>query len=246
MKAVAITDIGRRRRSNQDRIFCSTTNVGALPNLFIVADGMGGEKAGDYASQACVETIVSEIRKSKAISCIQMLRNAIEKTNASLHAKSLEDKYMAGMGSTLVAAIIEGNTLYTFNVGDSRLYIMDENLTQISKDHSYVEEMVMLGEMTRDSKDYNKDKGVLTRAVGAFDNIDVDIFENELTSASRILLCSDGLTGQVDSDTIESIMKSERDIDSCAKKLIEAANAHGGFDNISVCIIDPEVSEVRE
>ena len=134
MQAYALTDIGRRRQVNQDYIFESTKPVGAFPNLFILADGMGGHKAGDFASKYLVETMVGYVSKNTVDDPVRVINNALMLSNAMIYHKSMEDEELSGMGSTLVAAVIEGNMLTVCNVGDSRLYLIRDEITQVTKD----------------------------------------------------------------------------------------------------------------
>ena len=145
VKAYSTTDIGRKRTTNQDYVFASTEQVGKLPNLFLVADGMGGHNAGDFASRYAAEIMVQEIRRSEEDQIASILRHAIEAANAMIRLKASEDSAMLGMGTTLVAASIKGKLMEVANVGDSRLYVAEDTLHQITRDHSLVEEMVRMG-----------------------------------------------------------------------------------------------------
>lgn len=209
MKACAMTDTGRVRTANQDYIFASTEPVGALPNLFLVADGMGGHKAGDYASRFIVENLTAYIRGASETQIVPLLREGIIKVNFMLYQESMEKPELAGMGTTLVAAVADGNTMYVANVGDSRLYLMRRQLKQVTKDHSYVEELVSMGRLERGSTDYRKQKNIITRAVGAEDRISVDFFEVNLEPGDYILMCSDGLSNMLENAEMEEIICSE-------------------------------------
>jgi protein phosphatase len=145
------------------------------------------------------------------------------------------------MGTTIVAATIIDNTLYAANVGDSRLYILNgRNITQITKDHSLVEEMVRMGEMGREDARTHPDKNVITRAVGVFEDISVDVFEIGLQRGDLILMCSDGLTNMVEDEEIRRIVMGQRDLVEMAESLVARANENGGKDNITVVLVDPE------
>ena len=150
MKAYALTDIGKTRKVNQDAQFASTEPVGELSNLFVVADGMGGHQAGDFASRYLIEHMPEYIKESGENEPVAALRKGIEAVNQELYSLSCEREELAGMGTTLVAASIQGNTLYVANVGDSRLYLIErEGIRQVTREHSYVEEMVSLRQMNR-------------------------------------------------------------------------------------------------
>ena len=149
LRSYALTDIGRRRQLNQDYIYISETPVGNLPNLFIVADGMGGHKAGDYASDLAVETVVGEAAASFEKSPEKILNHAISRANEVLRKRASEDYSLSGMGTTFVAASCIGRFLEVANVGDSRLYVIGDDIVQITEDHSLVEEMVRMGGIGR-------------------------------------------------------------------------------------------------
>lgn len=245
MNAWALTDIGQKRSMNQDYIYSSTTPIGSLDNLFIVADGMGGHQAGDFASRYVVEHLVEFFQTEYPDKDVHgILKEGIRKINRELYEKASEDADLRGMGSTLVLATIKGNVLYVANIGDSRLYLLREELQQITKDHSYVEELVALGKMKRGSRDYLEKKNIITRAVGAAEDVDIDLFALKLKSRDCIMMCSDGLSNMVDEFEIEYIIRSEEGLERKAQSLVEAANRGGGKDNISVVLIEPQISEV--
>ena len=171
MQVQALTDIGRKRQVNQDFIYQSADPVGAFPNLFILADGMGGHKGGDFASKYLTETMVGFISKTQNSDIIKVLRNAVRMSNTLIYEKSHSDPELNGMGSTLVAAVISGGVLTAANVGDSRLYVIRDGIIQVTKDHSYVEELVEAGRMERNSEEYNKKKNIITRAIGTEETV---------------------------------------------------------------------------
>lgn len=244
MKAYAITDTGLKRSINQDYVFCSDTKVGNLPNLFVVADGMGGHKAGDLASRFTVHTLVSEIEKANSDNPISVIGEAIKVTNAKLIEKALESEDYNGMGTTLVVACVVDNSMYVANIGDSRLYVIDSQIRQITRDHSYVEEMVSLGKMSRDAQEYYDKKNVITRAIGASEKVIPDFFEVDISNDDIILMCSDGLTNMVDDEEIKSIIMMPKGIEIRAEMLVNEANNNGGKDNIAIIIIEPNIDEV--
>ena len=238
MNSYGQTDTGRVRKSNQDSIFLSETPVGPLSNLFMVADGMGGHKAGDFASRFVVDTMVRCMGLYKSDSPVTALRKAIEKTNAQ------RDPDREGMGSTLVAATVDQDTMYVANVGDSRLYLFRDGLSQITRDHSLVEEMVSLGKMERNSESYRSQKNIITRAVGIRPAVTADFFEVSLKKDDCVLLCSDGLSNMAEESLIGSILAAPAVLKEKTSRLIQAANENGGKDNIAVILIEPQVSEV--
>lgn len=238
MRAYAATDVGRIREVNQDYIFCSMEPVGKLPNLFLVADGMGGHKAGDLASRYTVETLTDSIKNSASDNPITIINDAIVEANTKLLEKAAESEQYTGMGTTLVVCTIIGESMYVANVGDSRLYLYDGRLSQITRDHSLVAEMVALGKLGRDEARRHEKKNVITRAIGGAKEIMADFFEAELTVGNRIIMCSDGLSNMVEDEEIERVLASDIPIEDKTKQLLGRANENGGKDNIAVVIIE--------
>ncbi|MDO4488752.1 MAG: Stp1/IreP family PP2C-type Ser/Thr phosphatase [Eubacteriales bacterium] len=236
MKGYALTDKGRKREVNQDYIYASTENPGRFNNLFILADGMGGHKAGGFASRFLVERIVNMVSKSETNE-IRALRGAIELSNTLLFDKSRRDSEYEGMGSTVVAAIVNGSDITIANVGDSRLYIISDGINQITKDHSLVEEMVRDGELVRGSEEYRAKKRYITRAVGAEESVQVDFFEETLNEGDYVLMCSDGLSNMITDDEMLEIITGNGSIRYKAKELVDRANRNGGSDNIAVILL---------
>ncbi|MGN0142372.1 MAG: Stp1/IreP family PP2C-type Ser/Thr phosphatase [Roseburia sp.] len=247
MKTFSMTDVGRRRDANQDYMYTSETAVGNLPNLFLVADGMGGHAAGDYASRFTVEKITESVGRSELTEPVAVMKQAIAYANGLLLEEARADVEKQGMGTTLVAATVVDGRLYASNVGDSRLYVVNqEKITQITRDHSLVEEMVRLGEMDKEDAKDHPDKNIITRAVGVLPEVSADFFELELEPGDMILMCSDGLTNMVRDEEIRQIILGQRDIVEKAEKLVETANRNGGRDNITVVLIEPFSDEVKE
>ena len=237
MKTFSLTDVGRVRESNQDYVYTSESPVGNLPNLFIVADGMGGHNAGDFASKYTVEQIVSYIEKAPMTNPVDLIRGAVTKANASLMAQAKSDTSLSGMGTTVVIATIVDDCMYVANVGDSRLYLLRDELTQITRDHSLVQEMVRMGEMDASEAKSHPDKNIITRAVGAFEDLATDFFEEHVEPGDVILMCTDGLSNMVDDTDIRQMIQTGRDVVEKVQRLVEAANRGGGKDNITVAVI---------
>ncbi len=246
MKTFSMTDTGVLREMNQDYYFASDMAVGNLPNLYIVADGMGGHKAGEYASRYTTERIVASAARSEATEPVTILKEAIQKANELLLTEAGEDETKRGMGTTIVAATIRQNRMIVANVGDSRLYVVSDRIRQITRDHSLVEEMVRLGEMDESQARVHPDKNIITRAIGATEAIKADFFEVDLVPKDLVLLCTDGLTNMVDDEEILSIMQGEPDIEKQVQTLIHTANSNGGRDNITAIIIKPFSDEVTK
>ena len=238
MKAFAATDVGKVREVNQDCVFSSTVPVGCLPNLFIVADGMGGHKAGDIASRLTVDSVVDKLSKVNSKDYISVITDTIIKVNKEVIDKAAESQDYAGMGTTLVVATVFDNILKVANVGDSRLYVVGEDIIQITRDHSLVEEMVINGQLDRADARVDKRKNIITRAIGGESKVEAEMFSVELKPEDKILMCSDGLSNMVDDTEILEIINREPDIEKAARMLIDAANENGGKDNISVVIVE--------
>ncbi len=237
MKAFSITDIGERRRINQDYVFCSENAIGKLPNLFIVADGMGGHNAGDYASRYCVEFFKQKIEESEKESPIALIEAAIKETNEALRIKAQEQTELEGMGTTLVTATIFDKEMYVANVGDSRLYVIGKEIKQVTEDHSLVEAMVKTGELNRNEARIHPNKNIITRAIGANETVEPDFFEVNLEEGDTVLMCSDGLTNMLEDETIERIIRENENPEEAAETLVKFANKNGGKDNIAIIII---------
>lgn len=246
MKTFSITDTGITRDMNQDYYFSSDTPVGNLPNLYIVADGMGGHKAGDYASRYTIERIVASVMRSGLQEPVAILKGAIRKANELLVDESKEDESKRGMGTTVVIATIMEDKMIVANVGDSRLYVVGSSMRQITRDHSLVNEMVRLGEINAAEARIHPDKNIITRAIGASATVEADFFEVDLEKDSQILMCTDGLTNMVRDEEIFRIMNGEETLEEKAEILVRTANANGGRDNITVMIIRPFFDEVKE
>lgn len=237
-KACAVTDVGRRRKLNQDYVYISSEAVGNLDNLFIVADGMGGHNAGDYASRMAVETMIEAVRASKSLSPRKIFQEAFVIANKKIYEKSGEDVALEGMGTTLVAASFKEDAVTVANVGDSRFYIVDEKeMIQVTKDHSWVEEMVERGGLKREQAKHHPDKNIITRAVGTDLDLQIDYFEKRIKPNQIFLMCSDGLTNMLEDEEIHKILSEQGDIEKKAADLVAAANETGGADNISVVLI---------
>jgi len=244
LSSYAMTDVGRTRMVNQDYVFSCLEPVGNLPNLFIVADGMGGHQAGDFASSYSVKKFLESVSLSLQRNPHKIFADAIRYANRELIEKSKSNPELKGMGTTMVALTIIGDKAYVANVGDSRLYLMEDSLMQITVDHSLVQEMIKIGELSREDARLHPDKNIITRAVGAGRDINADYFEFTITKDSILLMCSDGLSNMVDDDQIAVLLKSAEEPEKIGKKLIETANRNGGKDNIAVIVINSKSGEV--
>lgn len=237
MKSSGITDKGSKRSSNQDCIFFSNQPVGTLPNLYIVADGMGGHRAGDKASRMAIDITKEFVENSTLENPIAILKRAMIYANNEIYKASSHDPELAGMGTTMVAAVVVDGKLYVANVGDSRLYVIGDDITQITMDHSLVEELIRNGELERKKGRNHPEKNIITRAMGSKDEVIPDFFEIDLKPDDKILMCSDGLSNMVEDDEIKDIIVERYDLDEITQALVDRANYYGGSDNISVVII---------
>ena len=233
LRAGAATDVGRVRAVNQDAIL-------ATSNLFVVADGMGGHAAGEVAASTAIATLQAA---AETMGTAAGFQEAIAKASRTIYPASIEDPSLAGMGTTVVAACLVGteigDRLIVMNVGDSRAYrFRRETLTQITQDHSLVAEMVRRGEITDADAEFHPQRHVITRALGLDGEVEPDSFPVPIREGDRILLCSDGLTNEVDDEEIILVLARTADPQAAAEDLIARANAHGGADNISVVVVD--------
>ena len=244
MRVFGKTDVGLVRKVNQDFIYYSQVPVGAFPNLFIVADGIGGHNAGDFASRYAVQCFLDYIQTSKKDALIRMVDEGIKYANQKIIEKAQEDPALKGMGTTMVVAYIEDDQLFVANIGDSRLYLLDKTINQVTEDHSFVATLVRAGELTPEQARKHPDKNIITRAIGAVADAKVDFFEVDLEKGDRIVMCSDGLSNMVDEDVIYDIVKNTY-IGDVVDELIEEAKMNGGSDNIAVIVIDPFDVEVN-
>ncbi len=253
MKSFSVTDIGRKRKMNQDYEFASDKAVGVLPNLYFVADGMGGHKAGDYASRFTVNELVRKIRAGETGAQIPLraddpndvVGTMLREVNQALYARAIEDEMLDGCGTTTVTCVLKMDeganeaTAYISNVGDSRLYVAGTQMNQITVDHSLVQEMIKAGSLDKASARTHPEKNVITRAVGVEDFVDIDFFETKVRPGDIILLCTDGLTNMVEDEEILPVLRGGGTLEDKAKKLVKMANDNGGTDNITVLLIDP-------
>lgn len=245
INAFGKTDVGLMRTINQDSIFVSTQPIGKLHNLFIVADGMGGHKAGDVASREAIERFVKYACTTHMSDPANILDAGIISVNKDIFDMANSNRDYSGMGTTFVAASLVENHVYIANVGDSRLYLIGRDIRQITRDHSLVEDMVRMGVLEREEARTHYKKNVITKAIGVADDktSTPDIFEIEVENGDKLLLCSDGLTNMVEDYDIKKIVKDNDSIEDAVRELIKQANENGGKDNISAILIEPEIGE---
>ena len=238
------TDIGMVRSMNQDTIFFSDKGIGNLPNLYIVADGMGGHQAGDFASAHAVSWFVEYVKQCQYVNPITILKTGIANVNDMLLEQSNAHSELKGMGTTFVVAVIVDDKMYVANIGDSRLYVMGEEAKQITLDHSLVEELIRTGQLDRRRVRFHPERNIITRALGTGREAVPDFFEVTLHKNEKVLLCTDGLTNMIEDDEIRNIVMQKHFIDKICDQLIERANYYGGKDNIAVIVINSDSGEV--
>lgn len=235
MKIYSKMDKGIVRNSNQDAYFAG--EISQDVTFAVVCDGMGGANAGNVASEIAVKTIseyiVNSYRNNMALDdIIKMVKNAITSANIEIFDKSKSDKDLEGMGTTVVAAVIRGTNAVVANVGDSRVYVVNDEIKQLTTDHSIVQTLIETGKITREDAMVHPRKNVITRALGAEAEVVADVEEYNLSKEDTLLLCTDGLTNFVREDEILNTFKNN-DISLVCEKLIELANLGGGGDNIT-------------
>jgi PPM family protein phosphatase len=235
-----------------------------LDGLYVVADGMGGKAGGEIASRvtveivpAVVEEILSEQTEPLGTQLLaDALREALEAANEAVYTQARANPELRGMGTTCVAAIVRGSQAIIGNVGDSRIYLLrDRRLTQLTSDHSLVQEHVRSGELTAEQARGSRFKNVITRAIGIASAVDPDVDLVELQPGDTLLLCSDGLTNMVSEGSIAHILGTFEDLDECCRRLVDQAKKNGGIDNITTVVVrhgpfnragQPEIVEAED
>ena len=240
MKLAGKTDVGSVRPENQDDYRAGELNSDAAWGL--VCDGMGGANAGNVASRFAAQSFIESAGDALSGTLDEtarqnLLTQALKQANETVFSLAGRQPEFRGMGTTLVAALIQGDCATVINVGDSRAYRFDgEAMHQISEDHSYVEEMRRRGKITEADARTHPQKNLITRAVGVEPYVEGDLFEVRLNEKDMLLLCSDGLSGFCSDAEIETILKEDLSDEETAQKLIDAALEKGGRDNISVAL----------
>ena len=227
MRFYGLTDIGRRREMNQDT-FC-VHRFDDKQGFGLVCDGMGGQSAGNVASDMA-RTIIDDPRS--------LLEAALREANYSVYKRSMVEPEYRGMGTTAVVAFVRGETAYCAHVGDSRIYLLREGrLLQVTRDHSLVQELMEKGEIKPEEMRTHPNRNMITRAVGVGLTIETDLMQIPLCAGDKLLLCSDGLTNMVGNEQIAALLGQNTGEDAC-RLLIEEANKAGGMDNITAVVIE--------
>jgi protein phosphatase len=223
----AASDIGQVREGNEDSYL-------VIAPLYAVADGMGGHRGGEVASNLALETVQQLFEQRTGT-----LAEQVEQANRAVYERSQQDRSVSGMGTTLTAALIDGGRVHLAHVGDSRAYLFrDGDLSLLTEDHTLVHKMVMEGEITEEEAETHPHRSILTRALGVDAAVQVDESDVEVGDGDRILLCSDGLTGMVGDGQIREILGRNPDPQSAVDELVKEANRAGGIDNITAVILD--------
>lgn len=252
------TDVGRTREHNEDAFVVAdltrgnvslepavrTHEVGDRGTLFMVADGMGGAAAGEIASEMAVEIVQSELQEMLCEGdapdeerFATAIKRATASANAHIHAFAVEHPEYRGMGTTATVAGILGDTLYLAQVGDSRAYLVRGGVgRQITKDQSLMQKLIEAGEMTEEEAEQSERRNIILQALGPEANIKVDLTHQPVRRGDVLVLCSDGLSGQVRADEIARVVSGEKDLSAACSRLIELANESGGPDNITVVV----------
>ena len=232
--AAAVSDRGRKRQSNEDAFGYSVEH-----GVYLVCDGMGGAAAGEIASSLAVDEVMRLLTERAAGTPLdELIEQAIASANEAIYSRSQANPKLNGMGTTLVAMVVEERRVRVLNIGDSRCYrLRAEHLEQISEDHSLVDEQVRLGRMTPAEALRSPLRNVITRALGTQSRVTPDTFDLEAEPGDLFLLCSDGLTRELPDAKIESMLGAALPLDALCASLVEAANEAGGGDNITCLLV---------
>jgi serine/threonine protein phosphatase PrpC len=232
-----LTDPGLTRTSNEDALLIE-------PPLYAVADGMGGHRAGEVASREALTALLANApREADA----KALARAVRAANRAVIASADKSRTRTGMGTTLTAAMVDGTHVLVAQVGDSRAYLLHEGvLTKITDDHSMVADLVRQGAITEEDARFHPQRSVITRALGSDPDMAADVFEVDAAPGDRLLLATDGLTGMLPDDFIAELLGQQRSPEEAAAKLVEAANRAGGYDNITVVVVDLDDTPAAE
>jgi protein phosphatase len=227
--AAGLTDPGLTRAQNEDGFLVE-------PPLYAVADGMGGHRAGEIASREALSALVANAPRQVDANA---LSRAMRAANRAVIDSAGKSRTRTGMGTTLTAAMVDGTQVLVAHVGDSRAYLLHEGrLTRITEDHSMVADLVRSGTITEEDARFHPQRSVITRALGSDPDMVADMFEVRASNGDRLLLTTDGLTGMIQDDYIAEILAQESDPADAAAKLVEAANRAGGYDNVTVVVVD--------
>lgn len=246
MQIFYMTDAGKVRTHNEDNVIILNNKNNEF--ILAVADGMGGHKAGEIASSIAIEHITESFEKIDSIGkkedAIDWLRNIVKEINEKIFSYTSLHPESKGMGTTLVIAVKTDDYILYGNIGDSSGYVIKkEKIHKVTKDHTLVNLLVSTGELTEEQAKFHPRKNLLTRALGATDPIEIDIFDVD-NSVNGLFLCSDGLTNMVTEEQIEKVLNSNASIEEQVEKLIKKSNMRGGTDNISIAYLKKESGDL--
>jgi serine/threonine protein phosphatase PrpC len=234
----AKTDVGMIRSGNEDNY---TADVNETRGIFVVADGMGGHAAGEVASEMAVQIVQRELTGVVNLAnedVVRLVAETLRKANRAIHTRTLTEVDKQGMGTTASVLLMAGTKYLIGQVGDSRVYLLREGtLSQLTKDHSYVQEQVDAGFLTPEQARYHPYSNVITRCVGASPEVEPDIYRGEVRNGDLFLVASDGLTGMVDDRRLGQLLGSRAEPERKVQALISEANGRGGLDNITAIIV---------
>ncbi|MBM3267080.1 MAG: Stp1/IreP family PP2C-type Ser/Thr phosphatase [Candidatus Sericytochromatia bacterium] len=234
MRVGSLSDVGKVRSSNEDALGLDRDR-----GIFIVADGMGGHQAGEVASQQAVDSLLGSLRaRQPEEGAAEAMVRAITSANSEIAAAAQADKNLKGMGTTVVAAIVEGDRFTIAHVGDSRAYLVrDGGIRQLTEDHSMVAELVKAGVITPEAAETHPYRSAISRSLGQFKEVETDTSVHDFLPGDRVLLCTDGLTRFVKAEEILERIEAHEDPQDASQALIDIANERGGRDNITVILI---------
>jgi len=234
------SDKGRIREINEDS-YNVLAGFPGIPATFIIADGMGGHNSGEIASNSAVEYISNYILENpdafSGDNVLDVLKYIIGKVNIHVYNKSLENEIDHGMGTTLIVGVVLNKKLFIGHVGDSRVYLLrNEKMEKLTIDHSYIEELIRNGTITREEAENHPNKNLITRAIGCSEVLEVDTYAYDIKENDIFIMCTDGLTNMLNEERIMEIVLSNDDPETTCEKLVEGSNEMGGEDNITVIV----------
>lgn len=239
MKAIGMSDIGKCRKNNEDAYYLPD-DTSPLQALYIVADGVGGSNAGEVASNGAIASFLEYVKAHKDVQEVtDLMAGGFQSANHMVFEQSKTSEALAEMGTTMVAAIVQDGKAYIAHVGDSRAYLMQkEILNQLTTDHSYVMELVKKGEITREQAASHPERNSITRAVGIEERVETDISVFPVEKGDLLLLCTDGLSDSLTEEELAQMLRQKKSIRKKAKQLVETANLRGGYDNITLVLVE--------
>jgi protein phosphatase len=236
-----LTDIGNFRKVNEDYVDYFTDET---KRIYVIADGMGGHNAGEIASKLAVENTISYINSLEELDDLEeSIREAVLDSNMKIFELSSSRNELNGMGTTLTACLVKGGEMVVAHVGDSRCYVIkDKKISQVTKDHSLVQQLLDEGSITESEADNHPNKNIITRALGTNSTVEVDVIKMDIEGVEKVILCTDGLSNLISEQELYDIVMNE---DDCCAELIELSKSRGAKDNISVIVFEGELRDDR-